>query len=86
MANLINNGILPLTFADSADYDRLGMEDELVINNARAQVEAAVSGKKVVVTNKTQGYDFECNLDISDRQCGMLLAGGLLNYTRERSK
>jgi len=85
MANLINNGILPLTFADSADYDKLGMEDDLVINDARAQVAEAVNGKKVVVTNKTQGYDFECNLDISDRQCGMLLAGGLLNYTRERS-
>ena len=85
MANLINNGILPLTFKDAADYDKLGMLDELEIKDARAQVEAAVSGKPVIVTNKTQGYDFETVLAISDRQCGMLLAGGLLNYTRERS-
>ena len=85
MANLINNGILPLTFKDAADYDKLGMLDELIIRDARAQVEAAVSGKPVIVTNKTQGYDFETVLAISERQCGMLLAGGLLNYTRERS-
>ena len=85
MANLINNGILPLTFADSKDYDKLGMLDELTIENAREQVEAAVSGKTVTVKNVTQGYTFETNLAISDRQAGMLLAGGLLNYTRERS-
>ncbi|MCQ2503837.1 MAG: aconitate hydratase [Saccharofermentans sp.] len=85
MANLINNGILPLTFADAKDYDKLGMLDELTIENAREQVEAAVSGKTVTVKNVTQGYTFETNLAISDRQAGMLLAGGLLNYTRERS-
>lgn len=85
MANLINNGILPLTFADAKDYDKLGMLDELTIENAREQVEAAVNGKTVTVKNVTQGYTFETNLAISDRQAGMLLAGGLLNYTRERS-
>ena len=85
MANLINNGILPLTFADEADYDKLGLLDELTIDNAREQVEAAVNGKSVTVRNVTKGYTFETNLAISDRQCGMLLAGGLLNYTRERS-
>ena len=85
MANLINNGILPLTFADEADYDKLSLLDELTIDNAREQVEAAVNGKSVTVRNVTKGYTFETNLAISDRQCGMLLAGGLLNYTRERS-
>ena len=85
MANLINNGILPLTFKDEADYKKLGMLDELTIENAREQVEAAVNGETVRVTNKTQGYTFETVLNISERQAGMLLAGGLLNYTRERS-
>jgi aconitate hydratase len=45
---------------------------------------AAKEGKPVIVTNKTQGYDFATTLSISDRQCGMLLAGGLLNFTREQ--
>ena len=85
MANLINNGILPLTFKDAADYDKINMLDELVIENAREQVEAAASGKTVVITNKTQGYSFETELLISDRQKDMLLAGGLLNYTKENA-
>ncbi len=85
MANLINNGILPLTFKDAADYDKINMLDELVIENAREQVEAAASGKTVTITNKTQGYSFETELVISDRQKDMLLAGGLLNYTKENA-
>ncbi len=85
MANLINNGILPLTFADASDYEKIGMLDDLVIENAREQVKAAVDGKPVTVKNVTQGYTFETNLVISDRQAGMLLAGGLLNYTRENN-
>ena len=85
MANLINNGILPLVFNDKADYEKLGMLDELEIKDARNQVIAASKeGKSVIVTNKTQGYDFATTLSISDRQCGMLLAGGLLNFTREQ--
>ena len=85
MANLINNGILPLVFAQKEDYDRLGMLDELVVENAADQVRAAVNGKNVTVTDKTQGFSFETVLNISERQCGMLLAGGLLNYTRENA-
>ena len=85
MANLINNGILPLTFADEADYDKLGLLDELKIENAREQVKAAVNGSKVTVKNVTKGTTFECNLAISERQAGMLLAGGLLNFTREQA-
>ncbi len=85
MANLINNGILPLTFKDAADYDKINMLDDLVIENAREQVEAAATGKTVTITNKTQGYSFETELVISDRQKDMLLAGGLLNYTKENA-
>lgn len=85
MANLINNGILPLTFADSADYDKLDMLDDLTIENAREQVADAVNGKEIVVKNLTKGTSFNVKLDISDRQKGMLLSGGLLNYTREQA-
>ena len=86
MANLINNGILPLVFKNAEDYAKLDMLDELEIKDARTQIEAAVEGKPVVVTNKTKGYDFETDLSISDRQCGMLLAGGLLNFTRKQAE
>ena len=85
MANLINNGILPLTFKAAADYEKINMLDDLVIENAREQVEAAASGKTVTITNKTQGYSFETELVISDRQKDKLLAGGLLNYTKENA-
>ena len=85
MANLINNGILPLTFADSEDYNKLDMLDDLVIENCRKQVEDAVEGKLVVVKNITKGTQFNAVLSITNRQAGMLLAGGLLKYTRERS-
>ena len=62
------------------------MLDELTIKDARTQVEAAVEGRPVIVTNKTKGYDFATELAISDRQCGMLLAGGLLNFTRKQAE
>lgn len=84
-ANLVNNGIIPLVFADAADYDKIEEGDELVIKNAPAQVKAAVEGKPFTITNKTRGYDFQAMANISDRQGAMLIAGGLLNYTKELS-
>lgn len=82
MANLINNGILPLVFVDEADYAAVEMGDKLVIDQARDQVKAAVNGEPVQVINKTQGTQYQTKLDISQRQAEMLLAGGLLNYTK----
>lgn len=84
MANLINNGILPLTFVNPADYDRIEMLDNLVIENAPAQIEAAVGGEPVHVKNLTQGYSFDTVCSVSERQAKMLLAGGLLNFTRHQ--
>ena len=86
MANLINNGILPMTFTNKADYEKLGLLDELVIEDAREQVKKACAGEKIKISNKTQGYDFEVDLQISERQRDMLLAGGLLNLTKELSE
>lgn len=85
MANLINNGILPLTFADSRDYDRIDILDELEISDARGQIQDAANGKPVSVINRTQGYSFDVVCSVSDRQAQILLAGGLLNYTRHQS-
>jgi aconitate hydratase len=79
-ANLVNFGILPLTFADAADYDRIGQADELEI----AGVTAAISGGQMVtVANATKGFDFTCRVGLAPRQRKILAAGGLLNYTRE---
>ncbi len=83
-ANLVNNGIIPLVFADAADYDKISEGDELVIKDAPAQVKAAVAGTPFTVTNKTRGYDFQAIANISERQGAMLIAGGLLNYTKQQ--
>ena len=82
MDNLINNGILPLTFSDAKDYEKIALMDELSISNLHQQVKNAVNGKEITVTNKTKGYDFSVVCSISERQAAILLSGGLLNYTR----
>ena len=81
-ANLINNGILPLVFENEADYDALSLGDALTVDNAREQVRAAVSGTPVVVS-APGGKKILTRLEISQRQADMLLAGGLLNATKE---
>ena len=81
-ANLINNGIIPLVFADEQDYDKITKDDELFIPDVRSQVKSAMEGKPFTIVNKTKDYSFEAYANISSRQADMLLAGGLLNYTR----
>jgi aconitate hydratase len=82
MANLINSGILPMTFADEKDYDTMDNGDELVLENAVEQVK---SGSELVIRNITKGRDIPVKVSLSDRQVEMILAGGLLNYTRKQS-
>lgn len=79
MANLINAGIIPMTFANEADYDRIDQEDELKIENVAEQI---ASGNVIKVTNVTKGFDFDCDVNFSERQKAMLYAGGLLPYTK----
>ena len=79
MANLINAGIVPMTFADEKDYDRIEQNDELKIENIAEQIKTS---NKIKVTNVTKGFDFICDVNFSDRQKDMLYAGGLLNYTK----
>jgi len=82
-ANLINNGILPLAFADPADYDRISLMDELVIEDAAAQIRNLASGQALNVLDRTSGRNIPCTLILSDRQARILLSGGLLNFTRK---
>ncbi len=82
-ANLINAGILPLTFANEADYDAIDQMDELELPEIR---KAVAEGGKIIVKNKTKGTEFEAVATLSQRQKDILMAGGLLNYTREQTK
>jgi len=83
MANLINNGILPLTFVNEEDYDGIGEGDVLKIEDVRAHVNGS---NRFRVTNETKGSGFEVELDVSPRLRAMLLAGGLLNYTKNENQ
>ena len=82
MANLINAGIIPMTFADEADYDRIDQMDELSIHSVIDQIQ---NGDTVTVTNVTKGFDFLVSVALSPRQKDMLIAGGLLNYTKNNA-
>ena len=80
MANLINSGILPLTFADEADYDKINSGDRLELKNA---AESVASKEEFEMINKTTGKSFMVRLAASDRLRKILLAGGLLNFTKQ---
>ena len=78
-ANLINSGILPLTFANEADYDQIDQGDELEIADIRTAVEEE---RPPVLVNKTKGVEIPLATVFTDRQKKMILAGGLLNATK----
>lgn len=77
MANLINNGILPLTFVSPSDYDRIDLFDELEMKNVHAQIASAVQGNPITIDNLSKGFSFSVNCTLSERQASILLAGGL---------
>ena len=82
-ANLINAGIMPFTFADGSDYDRIDTDNTLALEGIREKI---ADGKPVTLKNLTKGEEYALNYDYSDRQTAMILAGGLLNYTKNLSK
>ncbi len=77
VANLINAGILPLTFQDAAVYDRLSQADQLCLTDIRSGME------KGEITIKANGETFVGVCNLTQRQQKILLAGGLLNYTKD---
>lgn len=79
MANLINSGILPLTFQNPSDYEKVEQGDILEIGNTIKQVEKE---EIIQVKNITKGYEFNAVLALPKRQREILLHGGLLNHTK----
>lgn len=77
-ANLINFGIIPLTFKNEEDYDRISENDVLEIFRIR---EIIRKGEKIIVTNISTGMSFEVQYHLSERQKNILLAGGAINLT-----
>jgi aconitate hydratase len=78
LANLINFGIVPFTFVQPADYEKIAVGDELVIAGIR---EAVKGDGKATLRNQTRGLDIPVQTDLSARDKDILLEGGLLNYT-----
>ena len=76
-ANLVNAGILPLTFANSEDYDSISLGDKLVLSDVRACIE---NGKDI--TLKANGKEIKLVSSLSGRDRDIILAGGLLEYTK----
>ncbi len=81
-ANLINFGILPLFFDNPQDYDTIEQGDELEISNVR---ETLLNNQPLKIVNKSKGSDFAVKYNLTERQKNILLAGGLLNYTRQQA-
>ena len=82
-ANLINAGIMPFTFANPDDYDKIDTDDTLALPDIRRRIE---NGEAVVLENLTKGEKYELAYDYSERQTAMILDGGLLNYTKKSGK
>ena len=82
-ANLINAGIMPFTFANPDDYDKIDTDDTLALPDIRRRIE---NGEAVVLENLTKGDKYELAYDYSERQTAMILDGGLLNYTKKSGK
>ncbi len=77
-ANLVNFAIVPATFADPADYDRIGAGDQLV---AEGFLDAVMNADQITIKNVSQDVSFNCNLTLTDRERAILVAGGKLNHT-----
>ncbi len=80
LANLINWGLLPMTFANPADHEGIAQGDVLEITDVRAQVASGAS--QLTVRNTTKGTTFRVDVSLNRRERDYLLAGGKLAHTR----
>ncbi len=80
-ANLINAGILPLTFVNEEDYDKISLGDKLSIDGI---IDDIKNSRNITVKNNTNGAIIEVKCELSERAADIVLAGGLLSYTKEK--
>ena len=81
VANLINAGILPLTFKDPADYDLLEQGNKLRLSDIRNGMRIG----EILLVDENTGKEISLVCDLTQRQMDIVTAGGLLNYTKENS-
>ncbi len=79
-SNLINAGILPLTFVNESDYDKISQGDDLLIENL---IDSIKGDGKLVVKNNTNGAEIPVLCELSERAKAIVIAGGLLNFTKQ---
>ncbi|WP_010278030.1 aconitate hydratase [Paenibacillus senegalensis] len=79
--NLVNFGVLPLTFADAADYDKLAQGDRIELSNLREQIK---QGNQVTAAIRGKGYELKLTHSLSERQVNIMLEGGLINWVKSR--
>lgn len=80
--NLINHGIIPMVFADPADYDKLDMLDELEVNGLLDQMKT----REVEIKDLTKGISFKAKLELSDNELEVILSGGQLRHLQKQLK
>ena len=78
--NLLNHGIIPMIFADPADYDRVDMEDTLEIHNLLDQMQT----REVEITDVTKDFTFKARLELSDSELEVISCGGQLRYLKRQ--
>ncbi len=77
-ANLINAGIIPMTFKNPDDYDKIEQGDELILKDIREKI---AKGEEISIVNHTKGIEIPLDVDLTERQREIILCGGLLDYT-----
>ena len=80
-ANLINSGIIPLTFVDPSQYDQLQEFDLLEIEDVPTKLR---SGGEIVVKNKTQGCAYRLRCELTDKELTVVLMGGKINLIKHK--
>jgi aconitate hydratase len=78
--NLVNFGILPVEFADPSEYDRIGSGDTLVFDDLHEKIRQ----DRVSIENRNRSRTFEARHNLSARQIEVLLAGGVINWVKNR--
>ena len=83
--NLVNFGILPVIFDDPSVYDRLELNDVIVMENVREQLAGSVNDRTLILSVPKKKLTFPVSHNLFPRMIEVILAGGLTNWTREKA-